>query len=133
MFHGKFVAITKVQLVAEIKTIIVNVNVVDVNVTTRSKVIKKQVFENRELRKTNDDVNWEKEEQSKKSMVETIQHIQKTQNQIEGPSTSMEGQNTTWSGMPNIIHVEAQKIVGSNEFTTKIDRDRRYFFGHRDW
>jgi hypothetical protein len=35
--------------------------------------------------------------------------------------------------MPNIIHVEAQKIVGSNEFTTKIDRDRRYFFGHRDW
>ncbi len=68
-------AITKVQLVAEIKTIIVNVNVVDVNVTTRSKVIKKQVFENRELRKTNDDVNWEKEEQSKKSMVETIQHI----------------------------------------------------------
>jgi hypothetical protein len=69
------VVITKVQLVVEIKTIIVNVNVVDVNVTTRSKVIKKQVFENRKPRKTNNDVNWEKEEQLKKSMVETIQHI----------------------------------------------------------
>jgi hypothetical protein len=36
MFHGKFVAIVEVQLVAETQTIIMNVNV---NVTTKSKVI----------------------------------------------------------------------------------------------
>jgi hypothetical protein len=35
--------------------------------------------------------------------------------------------------MPNFIPVEAQKIVGSSEFTTKTDRGRRYFFGHCDW
>jgi hypothetical protein len=34
-------------------------------------------------------------------MVEIIQKIQETQTQIEGPSTSMEGWNTTWLGMPN--------------------------------
>jgi hypothetical protein len=40
MFHGKFVTITKVQPVAKTKKIIINVNVVDVNVTTRSKATK---------------------------------------------------------------------------------------------
>ncbi len=34
----------------------------------------------------------------------------KTQTQIERPSTSMEGWNTTWLGMPNIIFVDAQKF-----------------------
>jgi hypothetical protein len=34
----------------------------------------------------------------------------KTQTQIERPSTSMEGWNTTWLGMPNIILVDAQKF-----------------------
>jgi hypothetical protein len=33
--------ITKVQLIAKIQTFIINVNVVDVNVTTRSKAIEK--------------------------------------------------------------------------------------------
>jgi hypothetical protein len=37
MFHGKSMVVVEVQLVAEIQTIIANVNVVDVNVTTRSK------------------------------------------------------------------------------------------------
>jgi hypothetical protein len=39
MFHGKFVIIVRVQLITETQTIIVDVNVVDVNVTTRNKVI----------------------------------------------------------------------------------------------
>jgi hypothetical protein len=39
MFHGKSVKIVEVQLVAKTQTIIGDVNVVDVNVTTRSKVI----------------------------------------------------------------------------------------------
>jgi hypothetical protein len=37
------------------------VNVVDVNVTTRSKVVKEQVFKDRELRKTKSVADWEKE------------------------------------------------------------------------
>ncbi len=41
MFHGKSMIITKVQLIAKIKTFIIDVNVVDVNVTTRSKAIEK--------------------------------------------------------------------------------------------
>ncbi len=51
MFHGKFVRVAKVQHVAETQTIIMDVNVVDVNVTTRSKITEKQVFKNREPRK----------------------------------------------------------------------------------
>jgi hypothetical protein len=40
MFHGKFVAIVKVQPIAKTQIVIANMNVVDVNVTIRSKVIK---------------------------------------------------------------------------------------------
>ncbi len=35
MFHGKSMTIAEVQLVTETQTVIANVNVVDVNVTTR--------------------------------------------------------------------------------------------------
>jgi hypothetical protein len=38
MFHGKFVAIVKVQPVVDAQITITDVNVVDVNVTTRSKI-----------------------------------------------------------------------------------------------
>ncbi len=51
MFHGKFVVVMEVQLVAKTRKITTNVNVVDVNVTTRSKVTKEQVFKDREPRK----------------------------------------------------------------------------------
>ncbi len=51
MFQGKFVTIAKVQLVAETQTIITNVNVVDLNVTTRSKATKEHVFKDKEPRK----------------------------------------------------------------------------------
>ncbi len=47
MFHGKSMAIVEVQLVAKTQTITVDVNVVDVNVTTRSKVTEEQVFKDR--------------------------------------------------------------------------------------
>ncbi len=39
MFHGKSMVIIKVQHVAKTQTITIDVNVVDVNVTIRSKVI----------------------------------------------------------------------------------------------
>ncbi len=52
LFHGKcMVVVVEVQLVAETQKITIDVNVVDVNVTTRSKVIEEQVFKDRELRK----------------------------------------------------------------------------------
>ncbi len=53
-------------------------NVVDVNVAARSKITKKQVIKDRQPRKAKSDIDWEKEEQLKKSMVETIQQILKT-------------------------------------------------------
>ncbi len=40
MFHGKYVIVAKVQPNTKTQTIIIDVNVVDVNVTTRSKVIR---------------------------------------------------------------------------------------------
>jgi hypothetical protein len=48
MFCGKFVMVAKVQLVIEIQTVNIDVNVVDVNVTTRSKATNEQVFKDRE-------------------------------------------------------------------------------------
>jgi hypothetical protein len=75
MFHGKFVTITKVQPIAETQTVTINVNVVDVNVTTRSEAIEEQVFKDRKSRKAKSVANWEKKERLKKSMVERIQQI----------------------------------------------------------
>ncbi len=49
-------------------------NVVDANVTTRSKIIEEQVFKDKEPKKTKNAADWEKEKWLKKSMVETIQH-----------------------------------------------------------
>ncbi len=51
MFHGKSMTITKVQPIAETQIIIANVNVVDVNATTRSKITEKHVFKDRMPRK----------------------------------------------------------------------------------
>jgi hypothetical protein len=51
MFHGKFVTIVEVQPIIETKIVIANVNVVDVNVTIRSKVNEEQMFKDGELRK----------------------------------------------------------------------------------
>ncbi len=101
MFNGEFVIVKKVQPIAETQIVIADVNVVDVNVTRRNKSIQKQVFKDKKPKKVKSVVNQEKEEWLKQSMVETIQQIQKTQAQTKGPSTSMEGWNTTWLGMPS--------------------------------
>ncbi len=44
MFCSKSVAVAEVQPIAETHIVTTNVNVVDVNVTTRSKVIEEYVF-----------------------------------------------------------------------------------------
>ncbi len=79
MFNGKFVAIVEVQPIAKTQTIHVDMNVVDVNVTIRYKITKKQVFKDRKLRKAKNAIDQEKKEWLKKSTVQTIQQIQKTQ------------------------------------------------------
>ncbi len=118
MFHRKYVTIAKVQPIVETQIVITDVNVVDVDVIARSKATEEHVFKDREPRKAKSAINQEKEEQLKKSMVETIQQIQKTQTQTKGPSTSMDGWNTTWPSMPNTTLVEthkSQEIVNSQK------------------
>jgi hypothetical protein len=51
--HGKFVIVAEVQPITKTQTVSTYVNVVDVNVTTRSKVIEEHVFKDREPRKAN--------------------------------------------------------------------------------
>jgi hypothetical protein len=70
--------ITKVQPIVETQIIMADVNVVDVNVTIRSKAIKEHVFKDRKPRKVENVVEWEKEKWLKKSMMEIIQQILKT-------------------------------------------------------
>jgi hypothetical protein len=53
------------------QTIIAIMNVVDVNVTTKSKATKEQVFKDRKPRKAKSATDWEKEKQLK-SMVKII-------------------------------------------------------------
>ncbi len=45
-------AVEEVQPIVETQIITIDVNVVDVNVTTRNKAIEEQVFKDREPRKT---------------------------------------------------------------------------------
>jgi hypothetical protein len=51
MFHAKYVVVAEVQPIAKSQTITAYVNVVNVNVTTRSKVTKEHVLTDKELRK----------------------------------------------------------------------------------
>jgi hypothetical protein len=60
MFHGKSMIVAEIQHVIETQIITTNVNVVDVNVTTRSKVVKEQEFKDRESRKANNATNMER-------------------------------------------------------------------------
>jgi hypothetical protein len=50
MFHGKYVIVIEIQFIVETHIVITNVNVVDVNVTTRSKITEEHVFKDREPR-----------------------------------------------------------------------------------
>jgi hypothetical protein len=57
MFHGKFMTVVKVKPIAEVKIITANVNVVDVNVITRSRAIEEHVFKDGEPKKTKNATN----------------------------------------------------------------------------
>ncbi len=72
MFHGKSMTIIEVQLIVEAQIGTIDVKVVDVNVATRSKTTKEQVFKDRKPRKAKSVVDYEKEKRFKKSMVEII-------------------------------------------------------------
>ncbi len=75
------------------------VNVEDVNVATKRKITKEKMFQERKPRKNKSTTNWEKEDKLNKTMVDTIQQLQKAHITSEGFSTSMEGWNTTWLGV----------------------------------
>jgi hypothetical protein len=51
MFHGKYVAVTEVQPIVDTQTMTSNVNVVDVNVTTRIEVTEEHVFKDKKPKK----------------------------------------------------------------------------------
>jgi len=53
--------VAKVQPIVETQIIFIDVNVVDVNVTTISEVMKEHVFKDREPIKIESVVDWEKE------------------------------------------------------------------------
>ncbi len=50
-------------------------NVIDINVATRSRIIENHVFHEKELRNNKSNINWEKEEKLKKTMVKIIQQL----------------------------------------------------------
>ncbi len=57
MFHGKSIIVAKVQPIVEIQIVTTYVNAVDVNVTTRSKATKEQVFKDKKPKKVNNATN----------------------------------------------------------------------------
>ncbi len=57
MFHGNSMIVAKVQFVAKTQIVIADVNVVDINVTIRSKVTEEQVFKDKEPRKAKSVIN----------------------------------------------------------------------------
>ncbi len=52
MFHGKSMAVIEVQPIAETQIIIADVNVVDVNGTTRNKVTEELMFKDKRAKES---------------------------------------------------------------------------------
>ncbi len=77
MFQKKNAPSLDGKVVANVKIFITDINVVDVNIATKSRIIEEQVFQDKEPWKKKKFIDWEKEEKLKKTMVETIQQLQK--------------------------------------------------------
>ncbi len=133
MFQGKNASSLKGKVVTKVKTITINVNVVDVNVVTRSRITKDQVFQEKEPRKNKSTVDWEKNQKLKKTMVEIIQQLHKSQAISEGSFTSIEGWNTMWPRMfdttpfiepqkPQEFVVSQSKLISIEEIFQDINR-----------
>jgi hypothetical protein len=73
IFQGKNASNTNEKLIVNVKIITIIMNTVDVNVTTKSRITKKQMFHEQKLRKNEIIANWEKQLKLKKMMVDTIQ------------------------------------------------------------
>jgi hypothetical protein len=52
MFHGKSMTVAEVQPIIETQIVTADMNVMDVNVTTRSKITKELMFKDKKPRKT---------------------------------------------------------------------------------
>jgi hypothetical protein len=64
---------TKFKPTVEETMVTASINMVEVNVTTRSKTSEEQMFKDREPRKNKSAIDWEVEKKWKRSMVKTIQ------------------------------------------------------------
>jgi hypothetical protein len=74
MFQGKNAYGLDMKMVFEVNIVITYVNVIDVNVVTRRRIIKEQVFQEKKPRKNKSIIDW-KEEKLKKTMVGIIQQL----------------------------------------------------------
>jgi hypothetical protein len=99
MSQGKNISILDGNAIVNVKTITIEVDVLHVNVAIRSRIIDKQVLQEKEPRKNKIIAYMEKEDKFKKRMVDTIQQLWTGQAKSEGLSTSMERWNTTWPSM----------------------------------
>jgi len=61
MFQGKNAFSLYKKMVFEVNTVTAYVNVIDVNVATRNKIIKKQVFQEKKPRKNKNIIDWKEE------------------------------------------------------------------------
>ncbi len=103
---------------------------VDVNVTTRSKIIEEQVFKDREPRKAKSVVDWEKKEQLKWPMVEIIQHSQKNIN-LDKCAIHIHGRmEHNLAKHAKYYYCACIKILGSSQFIRETNHNKRDFFGH---
>jgi hypothetical protein len=59
IFQGKIASGLEGKVIVKVKTIILDVNVIHINITTRRKVTKDQVFQKKEPWKNKSTVNWE--------------------------------------------------------------------------
>jgi hypothetical protein len=71
MFQGKNASSLRGKAIIKVKTTTTYVNVIDINVATRSKIIEDHVFKEKEPRKNKSTVDW-KDEKLKKITVKTI-------------------------------------------------------------
>ncbi len=124
MFQGENASSLERKMIIKVKTITIDVNVIDINVATKRKITKDQVFHEKEPWKNKSTTDWE-EEKFKKTIIETIQQFQKALTTNEGSSTSIEGWNTMWSCMldptPFIEPPKSQKFVVSQSKSILVE------------
>jgi hypothetical protein len=88
-----------------------SINIMDVNVTTRSKTSEEHVFKDREPRKNKFVVDWEVEKKlMKRLMVGTIQWMQVVSLPPNLPTPSNKEWTSNWARMPSLTQPTKTKL-----------------------